>query len=162
MISIHDLTAGYSDTDLRDLARSVSVAASTHPHMKCRRCKCIIRAANHHRRLCSPCLESMLGTFLVAPPVTASHTGEFLTLEIVDKFWRLAQRNGTRRCWGWKGTITRQGYAVFQVQRRILYARRVVYQITRGASAPSFLYNLCKNDSCVNPAHIAQGRKERQ
>ncbi len=155
------MTAGYSDTDVLPMQRRISVEPSTHPYRKCKRCRCVVRIVNHHRRLCSPCREAAQGPFLIGAPVTLSHTGEILTGEIVDRFWRLAQRNGTRACWGWKGTITQQGYAVFQVRRQVLYARRVVYQITTGASPPSFLYNRCGNDGCPNPAHIAQGRKQK-
>ncbi len=160
MTDTHGFTADFSDADLLAMQRRISVEPSTPPR-KCRRCKCVVRIVNRERRLCSPCIEAKLGTVLIGSPVTLSHSGEILTGEIVDKFWRLAQRNGKRACWGWKGTITGKGYAVFQLQHRILYARRVVYQITTGASPPAFLYNICGTDACMNPAHIAQGRKQR-
>ncbi len=155
-------TADFSDADLMDMQRKISVDMPTPPPRKCRRCKCVVRIANRERRLCSPCLEVKIGLGTILQSVTSLYTGDFLTLEVVDKFWRLAQRNGTRRCWGWKGTITAQGYAVFQVQRRVLYARRVVFQIMTGASPPSFLYNVCGTNHCVNPRHIAKGRAERR
>ena len=162
MTDTRGFTADFSDYDLYEMQRKISVDVPTRPPRKCRRCKCVVRIANRERRLCSPCLEVKWGYGTIMQSVMSVHTGDFLTLEIVDKFWRLAQRNGTRRCWGWKGTITGQGYAVFQVQRRVLYARRVVYQIATGASPPNFLYNTCRNNHCVNPRHIAKGRTGRR
>ncbi len=160
MMNPFDMTAGYSDSDVRDMQRQISVEPSTQPRRKCTRCRCVVRIVNNHRRMCSPCIEAKLGTYLIGSPVTLSHSSEILTGEIVDKFWRLTQRNGKRACWGWKGYISAQGYATFAVKRRILYACRVVYQIATGAFPPSFLYNTCGNDGCTNPAHIAQGRKQ--
>ncbi len=154
-------TADFSDYDLVVMQRQISVDMSRPPR-KCRRCKCVLRAANAERRICSPCLEAKWIHGTILQSVTSIHTGDYLTLEIVEKFWTLAQRNGRRRCWGWKGYITQQGYAVFAVQRRILYARRVVYQIATGASPPSFLYNVCRNNGCTNPRHIKQGRTQRR
>ncbi len=128
----------------------------------CRRCKCILRNSNQDRRLCDPCSEAKAGAVMIVPPGAAHLSRDVLTTEIVDKFWELAQRRGANRCWGWKGTITARGYATFQVRKCIYVARRVAYQLVKGAHPTSLLYNRCQNDACVNPAHVVEGRKQRR
>ena len=58
-------------------------------------------------------------------------------------------------CWQWAGVITKRGYSRFQFGGRMTPAHRVAYEWYAGAVPAGFtLDHLCRNRSCVKPAHL--------
>lgn len=58
-------------------------------------------------------------------------------------------------CWEWTGSKDRKGYGRAQVGRVHTHAHRALYQQMVGPVAPGLhLDHLCRNRSCVNPAHM--------
>jgi DNA-binding XRE family transcriptional regulator len=71
--------------------------------------------------------------------------------------WRLFtkiqfSRNG---CWLWTGTDDGNGYGLLSVYDKLARAHRAVYQELVGPIPEGLeLDHLCRNPSCVNPAHL--------
>ena len=61
----------------------------------------------------------------------------------------------TSGCWLWLGATTKDGYAVFRSQRKLIYAHRFSYQKSIGEiPAGCELDHLCRNRMCSNPHHL--------
>lgn len=56
-------------------------------------------------------------------------------------------------CWVWTGSRDHQGYGRCSIGNRDQRAHRVTYQILVGDPGV-MLDHLCRNPSCVNPAHL--------
>ena len=91
--------------------------------------------------------------------IRATNTGEVL--------WSKVDRRGPDECWPWLGYRSKEGYGRAQVDGKMYYAHRIVYDLTRPGviawSAPAdrrasgFLRHACDNPSCCNPAHMLVG-----
>lgn len=58
-------------------------------------------------------------------------------------------------CWEWRGRQDRYGYAAFSASGRTFGGHRVLYELLIGPIPPGLtLDHLCRNTSCVNPAHL--------
>lgn len=63
-------------------------------------------------------------------------------------------------CWPWLGAVSGTGYGSFSVRlapgrRRSVVAHRLVYEVLVGPVPPELeIDHLCRNRSCVNPAHL--------
>lgn len=64
----------------------------------------------------------------------------------------LDKRN--RKCWGWKGSRTTDGYGQFWLNDlKVVKAHRFAYEIyVRKLSPRERLRNICSGKSCINPA----------
>jgi hypothetical protein len=71
---------------------------------------------------------------------------------------RLAARidyQGDDQCWEWRGWRDRHGYGRIDVKRVSRLAHRIAYEILIGPIPDGLeLDHLCRNTSCVNPAHL--------
>ena len=73
------------------------------------------------------------------------------------KFWnRAALTADSTRCWEWQGTISIGGYARTGWKGKIVYARRVAWQIYNGRVPANYILNSCDNSKCVNPFHLIE------
>lgn len=67
------------------------------------------------------------------------------------RMWARIDKRGPNECWPWTGVIGRDGYGKF----RGTSAQREVYQALVGLIPDGLeLDHLCRNRSCVNPAHL--------
>lgn len=67
----------------------------------------------------------------------------------------LAATKGSDECWNWTGTIKSDGYGTAWFRGRTLGAHRIAYQLLVGSVPDGLcLDHLCRNRSCVNPAHL--------
>lgn len=83
--------------------------------------------------------------------VTGKFTGPALTAE--QRFWpKVAKTEG---CWQWTAAKTSWGYGVFWDGARLVGAHRYAYESEVGPVGEGLdLDHLCRNPSCVNPAHL--------
>jgi len=72
---------------------------------------------------------------------------------IDSRFWpRVRKSEG---CWQWLGSCTSEGYGSFWLDGRNRHAHRLSYELLVGAIPEHRqLDHLCRNRSCVNPAHL--------
>lgn len=70
-----------------------------------------------------------------------------------ERFW--AQVEKTEMCWLWLGTKNTGGYGSIWVHGHHVFAHRFAYELLVGP-IPEGLEpdHLCRNHSCVNPAHL--------
>jgi hypothetical protein len=58
-------------------------------------------------------------------------------------------------CWLWTGLLDREGYGRVWYGGRVRGVHRVVYELLKGPIPDGLtLDHLCRNRSCVNPAHL--------
>lgn len=66
--------------------------------------------------------------------------------------WVVREPSG---CWRWTGRTNNHGYGVFAIRQRHTYAHRWSYEQFVGTIPAGLeLDHLCRNPSCVNPAHL--------
>lgn len=72
-----------------------------------------------------------------------------------DRFWAKAVTNPETGCMEWSGYRNDKGYGVVRVVPSIQLAHRVAWTIANGIiPAGLSLDHLCRNRSCINPAHL--------
>ena len=76
----------------------------------------------------------------------------------ISRFWTKVSKSEDG-CWGWIGACMAAGYGELTVTddkgRRIVYAHRMAYEILVGEIPEGLtIDHLCRNRSCVNPAHL--------
>lgn len=72
-----------------------------------------------------------------------------------ERFWRKVQRGAPDACWLWTGAKNGSGYGVFHYGNRMVPAHRWAYEAERGSVDGNLdIDHLCRNPSCVNPAHL--------
>lgn len=74
--------------------------------------------------------------------------------DILDRFWNKVQI--TNGCWIWIGCRDGKGYGLFSSGESGLRAHRFSWEIHNRLPLPAGheMDHLCKNRSCVNPAHL--------
>ena len=72
---------------------------------------------------------------------------------IEERFWSKVDRSG--ECWVWIGAKDDRGYGFFRVAPKTVRAYRFAYEMLVGPIPQGLeLDHLCRNHSCVNPAHL--------
>ena len=70
-----------------------------------------------------------------------------------DQIWDRVEK--TETCWTWRGHIDVRGYGRASLRGRKWYAHRLVFSLANGPVPDGLeLDHLCRNHSCVNPAHL--------
>ena len=78
---------------------------------------------------------------------------KYTDAERVAAFW--AKVNKSEGCWEWTGARQPAGYGTVRVLNRTCLAHRVAYESLVGPIPDGLhLDHLCRNPSCVNPAHL--------
>ena len=69
------------------------------------------------------------------------------------RFWAKVDKSAD--CWVWTAGRTKGGYGQIKVQRKVLYAHRISYELSVGPIPNGLeLDHLCRNRACVNPSHL--------
>jgi hypothetical protein len=79
-----------------------------------------------------------------------------VTTPAPERFWPKVDVRGEDECWTWLAGKDGHGYGKFYVDRsrRNFKAHRFAYLLVRGELPELELDHLCRNPSCVNPAHL--------
>jgi hypothetical protein len=81
-----------------------------------------------------------------------------ITVDDVDRFWRLVDLGERDVCWPWLGTRASSGYGVFRVDGASHIATRVAILIAKRKWPGGLLaLHSCDNPPCCNPAHLRIG-----
>ncbi len=72
----------------------------------------------------------------------------------LERFWTKFVRVPSG-CWEWQGWRDRDGYGQIRINRRGVVAHRFAYETLVGPIPDGLqIDHLCRNTSCVNPAHL--------
>lgn len=70
----------------------------------------------------------------------------------IERFWDKVDM--TYSCWLWRGW-TRNGYGQFRFDGKDIPAHKFAYELFQGKVPEGLILDhLCRNPSCVNPAHL--------
>lgn len=71
------------------------------------------------------------------------------------RFWAKVDKSSANGCWRWTAATNSRGYGQFWLSPRHRMAHTVAYELLIGTvPAGLVLDHLCRNHSCVNPAHL--------
>jgi hypothetical protein len=75
---------------------------------------------------------------------------------ILERFWsKLDAQLPLVGCWEWRGARNADGYGVFRIDRRLVYAHRFAYEQLVGTIAAGHeLDHTCRNRGCIRPDHL--------
>ena len=77
------------------------------------------------------------------------------SLALHERFEQYVERIPFHSCWEWGGYISPLGYGKFNANRRQVMAHRYSYLRYVGEIPDGLtIDHLCRNRSCVNPAHL--------
>lgn len=76
-----------------------------------------------------------------------------LAMSLSERFWRVVDK--TESCWLWTGSKDRHGYGRINIDRTPQLAHRISYLMAHGPIPDGLeLDHLCRQHSCVRPAHL--------
>lgn len=74
--------------------------------------------------------------------------------DLLPRIESMIERIPFSDCWWWTGHLNRDGYGRVWHSGKARNAHRVVFSALRGEPSAENLDHLCRNRSCVNPAHL--------
>lgn len=76
-----------------------------------------------------------------------------LDSNVAARFWVKVSKSDS--CWIWTGTKTHKQYGIFHLGGKRKRAHQIAYMLSVGPIPEGLqLDHLCRNPSCVNPAHL--------
>lgn len=88
---------------------------------------------------------------------------EDLTEKDLERFWSKVDKKGDDECWGWLGTIDREGYGNLAInlpdgRNTTRKAHRIMWSIYNEEIPKSMVVmHICDNPPCCNPKHLKLG-----
>ncbi len=74
-------------------------------------------------------------------------------MPLLKRFFSKVEKRG--ECWEWTGTLNESGYGIINIDGRMYRAHRLMWVWRRGPIPEGLVIDhLCRNRSCVNPAHM--------
>lgn len=77
----------------------------------------------------------------------------------INRFWQKVKKGPPEECWEWQGASVKGGYGQFRANVRKgarVQAHRFAWSLAFGPIHPKLqMHHFCKNQACVNPAHLA-------
>jgi len=75
---------------------------------------------------------------------------------VLDRFREKYTVDSSSGCWIWTGSTNGAGYGELRVNNKKVYAHRWSMENVKGVPIPDGMVidHLCRNPSCVNPAHL--------
>jgi hypothetical protein len=114
------------------------------------------RRVGHPRELCASCASPDAKAARAATTRQACderNNGELAKSALARFQAKIAHRGSG--CWEWIAGCDAKGYGEFSVNRRTRLAHRVSYELFIGPIPEGLqVDHLCRNRSCVNPAHL--------
>ena len=75
-----------------------------------------------------------------------------------ERFWEKVRITDWDECWLWIASTDSKGYGKIKVDRILVPASRVVYQLSYYDYTPELdVLHTCDNPPCCNPGHLFQG-----
>lgn len=72
---------------------------------------------------------------------------------VAERFWDKVHKGES--CWQWQGKPTSEGYGIFGVDGKRVYAHRFSYEISKGSiPGGALIDHICHNRMCVKPEHL--------
>lgn len=79
----------------------------------------------------------------------------YVRMPLIDRLERHTQRIPIAGCWVWDGASDYQGYGRINIDGRTMLAHRASYELHVGLIPAGLeIDHLCRNPSCINPAHL--------
>jgi hypothetical protein len=72
----------------------------------------------------------------------------------VDRFWSKVDLSNPDGCWNFLGCTAMRGYGNFSMNKTMVAAHRVSYELCVGPILNETVDHLCYNRKCVNPDHL--------